>query len=139
MVITIVPYCMAMDEQTSENSGGIFNNILNWLKSTFGTDTQIEPKTVELTNNSSNMPMMPVNNSENMNMPEINNNTPENEMNKTRNTPNSMPENFNESYVPEHGNMPGMPENINNTKYPPQIPENFENNTPIEINSNITQ
>jgi len=130
MVITIVPYCMAMDEETSENSSSIFNNILSWLKSAFGTDTIVELETVELVNNSSeDLPIMP----------EINNNTPENEMNKTRITPNNMPENFNESYVPEQRNITGMPENVNNTKYPPQIPENFGNNTPIEINSNITQ
>uniref|UniRef100_A9A779 Uncharacterized protein n=1 Tax=Methanococcus maripaludis (strain C6 / ATCC BAA-1332) TaxID=444158 RepID=A9A779_METM6 len=135
MVITLVPCCIAMDEQTSENSGSIFNNILNWLKSAFGTNNQVEPETVDLgTNTSKNMPMMPANNSENTNMPEMNNNTPENEMNKTRYTPNNMPENFNESYVPKQRNMTGMPENVNNTKYPPQIPENFKNNTPIEIN-----
>ncbi|GAA0128866.1 hypothetical protein MMMIC1C10_12900 [Methanococcus maripaludis] len=138
MIITLVPYCMAMDEQTSENSSGIFNNILSWLKSALGTNNQIEPETVEFENNSSkNLPMMPeLNNSEmNNSMPEIINNTPENITNKTRNTQNNMPENFNE-YVPEQRNMSGMPENVNNTKYPPQIPENFENNTPIEINSN---
>ncbi|ABO35384.1 conserved hypothetical protein [Methanococcus maripaludis C5] len=135
MVITLVPYCMAMDEQTSEKSSSIFNNILSWLKSAFGTDIQ-----VKLENNTSkNMPMIPANNSENMNMLEMNNSTPENEINKTRITLNNMPENFNESYVPDHGNMLGMPENVNNTKYPPRIPENFENNNPIEINSNITR
>ncbi|MBA2853596.1 hypothetical protein HNP89_001572 [Methanococcus maripaludis] len=80
--------------------------------------------------------MPELNNSKmNNSTPEIINNTPENITNKTRNTPNNMPENFNE-YVPEQRNMSGMPENVNNTKYPPQIPENFENNTPIEIMSN---
>ncbi|MBA2869689.1 hypothetical protein [Methanococcus maripaludis] len=134
MVITLVPYCMAMDEQTSENSSGIFNNILSWLKSALGTNNHIELEKVELENTSKNLSMMPELNNSKMNnsTPEIINNTPENITNKTRNTPNNMPENFNE-YVPEQRNMSGMPENVNNTKYPPQIPENFENNTPIEI------
>ncbi|MBA2841043.1 hypothetical protein HNP87_001592 [Methanococcus maripaludis] len=137
MVITLVPYCMAMDEQTSENSSGIFNNILSWLKSALGTNNHIELEKVELENTSKNLSMMPELNNSKMNnsTPEIINNTPENITNKTRNTPNNMPENFNE-YVPEQRNMSGMPENVNNTKYLPQIPENFENNTPIEIMSN---
>ncbi|AVB75879.1 hypothetical protein MMJJ_04620 [Methanococcus maripaludis] len=137
MVITLVPYCMAMDEQTSENSSGIFNNILSWLKSALGTNNHLELEKVELENTSKNLSMMPEPNNSKMNnsTPEIINNTPENITNKTRNTPNNMPENFNE-YVPEQRNMSGMPENVNNTKYPPQIPENFENNTPIEIMPN---
>ncbi|WP_459202145.1 hypothetical protein [Methanococcus sp. CF] len=137
IVITLLPYCMALDEQT-ESSSNIFNNILSWLKSAFGTDVN---DNITFENNSSNcLPRTPVlNNSENNNtMPEMNNITPENITNETRNTPNNMPENFNESYVPEPRNMTGMPEN-NDTKYPPQIPENFDNNTPIEINSKNIQ
>ncbi|MBA2853597.1 hypothetical protein HNP89_001573 [Methanococcus maripaludis] len=41
-----------MDEQTSENSSGIFNNILSWLKSALGTNNHIELEKVELENTS---------------------------------------------------------------------------------------